>query len=729
MPGTIGADNRTDTSSFETPFPRHMQLNPAKANMTETSPPVIALEIEGPVALVGLNNPPVNAASQALRAGLVKAMDQLADNDAVEVIAVYGMGRTFIAGADIREFGKPPQAPSLPDVCNRIEAMQKPVLSVLHGNALGGGLEVALATHARVAVDGLTVGFPEVTLGIIPGAGGTQRAPRLTGMKTALDLITTGKRIGAKEALSHGLIDKVVAGDPRDVALESAQAVLSGELPTRRTGTLTVDNDTAALKDAAETLRKKQPLLFSPHKCVEAVAASVKPLEEGLAEERRLFLECMESPQRAGLINAFFAERAVAKIPEAGARPRTVNAVGVIGGGTMGSGIATACLLSGLTVTLAEQNAEAAERGRATIETNLDGAVKRGKLSSDRCAEILSNHLSTTTDYQDFAEADLVIEAVFEDMNVKRQVFRQLDDICKEGAVLATNTSYLDVNEIAAETRRPEDVIGLHFFSPAHVMKLLEVVVADKTAADVVATGFALGKRLKKIAVRAGVCDGFIGNRILSTYKKAAEYLMMDGASPQEIDTALTNYGFAMGPFMVADLAGLDIAWAARKRLAATRAPEERYIPIADRICEQGWFGRKTGKGYYVYGADGPSPNPEALAIIADERTKAGIAPTAFSEKDITDFIMTAIVMEAATVLEDGIALRPIDIDAVYLFGYGFPRFRGGPMHMADAIGAAELVRRIEDYAKTDNYFWKVPQSLAEMARDGSTFADRNKEA
>lgn len=694
--------------------------------MTNTYDQMVTVETSGAIALVAINNPPVNAASLAVRDGLVKAMDQLSADDAIKVVAIYGAGKTFIAGADIREFGKPPQAPWLPDVCNRIEAMEKPVISVLHGNALGGGLEVALSTHARIALPDLTIGFPEVTLGILPGAGGTQRAPRLAGIPASLELITTGNRIGAEEALKIGLIDEILSGEPRDLALQGAQRVLDGDLETRRTGDLATVADAASIETTASTLKRKQPNLFSPHKCVEAVAASTLPLTDGLKEERRLFSECMESPQRAGLIHAFFAERAVTKIPEAGETPRPVKLVGVIGGGTMGSGIATACLLAGLDVILAERDEAGLERGRAIITGNLDGAVKRGKLSDAGRGEILETKLKTTTDYASFAAADLVIEAVFEDMGVKKDVFSQLDAICRPGAILATNTSYLDINEIAAATSRPQDVIGLHFFSPAHVMKLLEVVVADKSAPDAVATGFALGKQLKKIAVRAGVCDGFIGNRILNTYKKAADYLMMDGASPEEVDQAMVNYGFAMGPFAVGDLSGQDIGWAARKRQAPNRSANERYIAIPDRLCEAELFGRKTGQGYYVYGEGAPALNPAAVAIIEAERAKAGVTPRSFTEDEITARIMTAIIKEAISILEDGIALRPIDIDAVYLFGYGFPRFRGGPMHTADAIGASELVRRIETYAQEDTFFWKVPKLLRETAERGGKFAELN---
>ncbi|GAB2206495.1 3-hydroxyacyl-CoA dehydrogenase NAD-binding domain-containing protein [Roseibium sp. ROS1] len=687
---------------------------------------VVSIEINGSVGLIALDNPPVNAASHAIRSGLWQAVETLQQTDGVEVIALYAKGRTFIAGADIREFGKPPLDPWLPELCNFIESTSRPIVCVLHGTTLGGGLEVAMSCHARVALTGSKVGLPEVTLGILPGAGGTQRAPRLAGIATALDMITSGKPMGADEALANGLIDRIVEGDPRDVALSSAKDLLAGDLPNRKTGDLTAEPDPAAIEAMRTKLAKSQPLLFSPHKCVDAVEACHLPIRDGMKEERRLYEECMASPQRAGLIHAFFSERAVTKIPEATATAREINSVGVIGGGTMGSGIATAILLAGLPVTLTERDQDGLDRGVATITRNLDGAVKRGKLSEAGRDDILAAKLGTSTDLGALSDADLVIEAVFEDMGVKRDIFQTLDKVCKAGTVLASNTSYLDINEIAATTSRPQDVIGLHFFSPAHVMRLLEVVVADKTGADVVATGFALARKLKKIAVRSGVCDGFIGNRIMTFYKKAADYMMMDGASPEQIDTAMRGFGFAMGPYQVADLAGLDISWAANKRRAATRPAEERYIPIADRLCENGWFGRKTGQGFYIYDDQGSRPNPEALAIIDAEREKAGVTPRSFTEDEIVSRFMTAMISEAVRVLEEGIALRPIDIDAVFLNGYGFPRFRGGPLHTADVIGAGELVRRIEEYAREDAYYWKVPALLRQIAETGGTFAEMN---
>ncbi len=687
---------------------------------------VVQVERVGQVALVRIDNPPVNAAGHALRVALSDTVRALDADPSVAVIALYGAGGSFIAGADIREFGKPVQEPWLPRVCNTLETSTTPVIAYVHGVALGGGLEVALGCHARIAAPGTMVGFPEVTLGILPGAGGTQRAPRLAGIPAALDLIVTGRRIPAEEALTLGLVDRIEAGEPRDMALGMAEEVLGGTLPTRRVRDIETTPDDAALEAKAAELRATQAHLFSPHKCVEAVAASLLPIDEGLARERALYDECIASPQRAGLIHAFFAERAVTKIPEASATPRAVTSAGVIGAGTMGSGIATAMLLAGLSVTLVERDAAGLERGMATIAANLDGAVKRGKLTADKRAAMLSSALTGSLDMGALGQADVIVEAAFEDMGVKEEIFGTLDRVAKPGAVLASNTSYLDVNRIAAATARPGDVIGLHFFSPAHVMRLLEVVVADATAPEVVATGFALAKRLRKIAVRSGVCDGFIGNRIMMHYRKAADYLMLDGASPAEIDAAIEGFGFAMGPFSVMDLAGLDIGWASRKRQAPTRPAAERYVHVADRLCEGGNFGRKTGAGFYIYDGRDKRPNPEVARLIEAERAEAGITPRSFTPEEIVARYMTAMIVEAARVVEEGIALRPIDVDAVKLFGYGFPRFRGGPLHHADTLGAAEIVARIEHYAAEDAHYWQVPEVLRRMAAEGGSFAVLN---
>ena len=687
---------------------------------------LISIERQGDIALVCIDNPPVNATGQQVREGLQQAIEQLNAEGTAKVIAIYAAGRTFVAGADIREFGKPPKAPALPDVFNVIEDSAIPVISVMHGTALGGGFELGLSTHARIGIEGLRVGLPEINLGLLPGAGGTQRVPRLAGIPMALDMALSGRMVSAKEALEKGLIDRLESGDPRDVALKAAQDVLDGTLATRRTCDLDTPRDDKALEDTAAMLKKKQAHLFSPHKIVEAVRASYLPRAEGLKIERQAFVDSMDTPQRAGMIHAFFGERAVSGIPEAKGDTRPLDKIGVIGGGTMGSGIATSCLLAGIPVTLVEVAQDGLDRGVATITKNIDGAVSRGKLAADKRDAVLGM-LTPSLEMEALADVDLVIEAVFEQMDVKKEIFTKLDSICKDGAILASNTSYLDVNEIAACTGRPQDVLGLHFFSPAHVMRLLEIVQGEKTAADVLATGFALAKKLKKVGVLAQVCDGFIGNRILAHYSKTASYLVLDGASPQQVDDALEGFGFAMGPHKVGDLAGLDIGWMTRKRKAATRDPNERYAgDVADRICEEGWFGRKTGKGYYLYDGGAPVPNPEVAKIIDAVRAEKGITPRDFTDQEIVDRYMTAMIVEAARVVEDGTAKRPVDVDMVFLFGYGFPRFRGGPLHYADTVGAKELVSRIETYAKEDPHYWQVPPILRKMAEDGTKFADLN---
>ena len=503
---------------------------------------------------------------------------------------------------------------------------------------------------------------------------------------------------------------------------------MSGELTARRTGEIEIEPDPAVLQAARDKLANKRPALAAPQRCVDAIAFAGLPIAEGLNAERALFLDLMESPDRQGLIHAFRAERTVKHIPEGEARPRVINSAGVIGGGTMGVGIATALLQAGIPVTLIEMTPEGAEKARDRVVDNLEGAAKRGKMSAATRDEKLAM-LTAEVGLEHLEQVDVVIEAVFEDMKVKTQIFRDLDRICKPGAVLGTNTSYLDVNEIAAATSRPQDVIGLHFFSPAHIMRLLEVVVADQTTPDVVATAFAMAGKMKKVAVRSGVCDGFIGNRILAHYRKAADYMLLDGASFQQIDRALEDFGFAMGHFAVGDLAGQDIGWATRKRMAQTRPAEERYVSISDRICEMGWFGRKTGKGYYLYGDPKTrTPNPGAVAIVTSERAAEGGTSHAFSDDEIVDRYMTAMISEAARVVEEGIALRPVDVDAVFLFGYGFPRHLGGPLNYADRIGAQTLVERIEGYAKEDPYYWQMPNLLRELAQSGRRFADLNKE-
>ncbi|AZV76873.1 3-hydroxyacyl-CoA dehydrogenase [Parasedimentitalea marina] len=691
---------------------------------------VIRYERVGDIAVLTAQNPPVNALGLDVRRGLLSGFER-AEAEGAKAVLIYGDGRTYFAGADIREFGKPMQAPSFPDLCSRVEASPLMVVSSLHGTALGGGLEVALSSHYRIAVPSAKMGLPEVHLGILPGAGGTQRLPRVAGVEIALDMITTGRPICAAKALEAGIIDRVAEGEPRDIGLAYTQELLDAGAPRRPVCDLPAPQSVDFDSRYDELLKKSRGQL-SPATALRAVQAACEAdsFDAGLRRERELFMELMNSDQRLGLVHAFFSERAVSKLPELkGVAPRALAEIGVIGGGTMGAGIATAALLSGLNVTLLEMTDTAADAARGRIEGNLQGALKRGKISAEQFTVLTTQSLSLAVDYSALAQADLVIEAVFEDMAVKKTVFTQLDAVCKPGAILASNTSYLDVDDIAACTTRPEDVIGLHFFSPAHVMKLLEVVVADKTAIDVVATGFALGKMLGKITVRAGVCDGFIGNRILATYRACADHMILDGASPYQIDAALTDFGFAMGPFAVADLAGLDIGWASRKRLAPTRDPRARVPSFPDKLCEDGHFGQKTGKGYYIYeaGKRGGTANPDVPGLIDANRAELGLTPRAFTDAEIIRRYMCAMVNEAAKVVGEGIARRPLDVDMTLLFGYGFPRYRGGPLKWADIQGLDGILADIKSYAEEDDFFWQPAPLLQQLVAEGRSFEDLNK--
>ncbi|MEQ3707740.1 MAG: 3-hydroxyacyl-CoA dehydrogenase NAD-binding domain-containing protein [Tateyamaria sp.] len=692
----------------------------------------IAYARHGDIAVLTVKNPPVNALSQAVRQGLWDGMDTAEADTGVRAVLIVGEGRAFFAGADIKEFGKPPLNPHLPDLIRRIEASPLIVVASMHGVSLGGGLEVALGCHYRIAVPSARVGLPEVHLGLIPGAGGTQRLPRLAGVDAALDVMTTGRQIGAAQAHDLGIIDVIKDGDPAENGLAYARELLDAAATRRAVSELPLPApiDWDATFDATLARSKGQ---ISPAWCVRAIeAAYAGDFDAGMKAERKIFFDLMQTDQRKGMIHAFFSERAVGNLPELkGVAPREVSRIGVIGGGTMGAGIATAALLAGLRVHLLEMSPEAGEAARGRIESNLSGALRRGKISADQHSKILGDALQVVTDYDALAEADLVIEAVFEDMAVKKVVFAELDRVCKPGAVLASNTSYLDINEIAATTSRPGDVLGLHFFSPAHVMKLLEVVVADATAPDVAATGFALGKALGKISVRAGVCDGFIGNRILSTYRTCADHMILDGASPYQIDATLEAFGFAMGPFAVADLAGLDIGWAVRKRKRAEGIdPRARDAAYADKLCEDGHFGQKTGKGYYDYaaGAKARVPNPDVMPLIEAERAAQGITPRDFDDDEIVRRYMASMVNEAAKVVGEGIARRPLDVDMTLLFGYGFPRYRGGPLKWADIVGLEGLLSDIKQYAADDPYFWEPAPLLEELVAEGRTFDDLNKE-
>lgn len=701
----------------------------------------VARAMHGDILVVTIDNPPVNALGVDVRRGLTAAIDAAGADAAVKAVLIVGSGKTFIGGADIREFGKPPMTPFLPDVCNGIEACSKPVVAVIHGAALGGGLEIALAAHYRLALPGAKLGLPEVALGLLPGAGGTQRTPRLIGAAAALDMMLSGRHVGAAEAARLGLVDRVVDGaDPLAAGLAYAQELVQGGAPVRRTRDAAQIADTDAQRAAIDSARaetaKKSRGLFSPLKIVDAVQGALElPFDDGQALERRLFLECLDSPQRAGLVHAFFAERETARAPETrSAKPRPIDSIGVVGGGTMGAGIAVAVLDAGLPVTMVERDDEALARGRNHIEKVYDGLIAKGRITPD-AKDATMARFNGSTSYDALAQADLVIEAVFEDMAVKHAVFAELDRVCKPGAVLATNTSYLDIDEIAAAISRPQDVVGLHFFSPANIMKLLEIVVPAKVSDDVVATAFDLAKKLRKVPVRAGVCDGFIGNRILAVYGQAAHAMMEDGASPYQIDKALRDFGYPMGPFQVSDLAGGDIGWATRKRRAPTRDPRARYVQIADRLCERGWFGQKAGRGYYLYpdGARVGTPDPDVEAIIDAERERAGAlsgkTPRSFSDAEIVRRYLAAMINEGANVVHQKIALRPLDVDVTFVHGYGFPSYRGGPMHYADTVGLPTILADIREFAKEDPLFWQPSPLLVELVDKGASFASLNQSA
>ncbi|SHG93577.1 3-hydroxyacyl-CoA dehydrogenase NAD-binding domain-containing protein [Marivita hallyeonensis] len=637
---------------------------------------------QGDLAIVTIDNPPVNATSQAVRQVLSDAVRQTSSDPDVRAVVLRCAGRTFVAGGDVTEFDKPPVPPHLPDVIAAIEDADKPWIAALHGSVLGGGLELAMGCHARIGAPATKLGLPEVSLGLIPGAGGTVRLPRLVEADLALDMVATGKPISAERALKAGLIDRIAEGDLLDAAKELARRTTAPRRTLSRPARPPKDPNAFAAE--AATLRARARGQNSPVAAVAAIERALElPADAALAAERQDFLELKADPQSKALRRMFFAERQTLKDdPRAAGTARPLAHIGVVGGGTMGAGIAAAALLSGLSVTMVERDADALAAGQGRVGDILDGSLKRGKISPKRHAEIQAV-FAGSVDYAALSDADLVIEAVFEDIQVKTTVFKALDSATRPDAVLATNTSYLDVGQIASAVSDPSRVIGLHFFSPAHIMKLLELVVPDRASPDAVATGAALGKRLGKITVLSGVCDGFIGNRIMSAYRREADYMIEDGALPADVDKAMRDFGFPIGVFEMQDLAGLDIAWAMRKRRAATRDPNERYIEIADRLCEQGRLGRKTGKGWYRYSGKTAEVDPEVTALIEAESARKGIVRKPLSDDAIMARILTVMQTEGRAILSEGIAAKSSDIDVVMVNGYGFPRWRGGPMFMA----------------------------------------------
>jgi 3-hydroxyacyl-CoA dehydrogenase len=691
----------------------------------------VSLERHDGVAIISIDNPPVNALSHAVREGIKSCIEKAAADTAVEAIVIICAGRTFIAGADIREFGRPPEPPHLPDLVEQIEASDKPVVAAMHGTALGGGLEVALGCHYRVAAKSASLGFPEVNLGLLPGASGTQRSPRLIGAARALDMMLSGKPVKAQAALDYGLVDQVCDdADLRDTAIKfAASQVANGPRRIRDMQVPNVEPDLFE-KTRAGIARKTRGLI-SPEKIIQCVELSTQVgFDEGLMAEREFFLECKNSPQSDGLRHAFFAERAVSKVPGVGkdTAVREINTVAILGAGTMGAGIAYNCLTAGYAVYLLDNNAEGLDRGATTIRKLYEGGVARGKISEEKMNDGIGR-LSTTEDYGDIADADLIIEAVFENMAIKKEVFEKLDSVCKDGAILATNTSTLDVDAIASATKRPQDVIGLHFFSPAHIMRLLEIVRGAETSNEVIATSLALAKRLRKIGAVVGNCFGFVGNRMLYSYGRENQFLLLEGAPPEQIDKVLFDWGMAMGPNAVGDLAGLDVGYKVRQE--RTDLPDDpRFYRVADLLAEQGRFGQKTGKGMYLYeeGARTPTPDPEVQALINNESEKLGITRRDIEPREIIERCIYGLITEGARILEDGIAARSSDIDVIWTNGYGFPRHRGGPMHYADTVGLKSVYEKVCEFR--DQFgaeFWDPPGLLKDLAGKDQKFSDFDK--
>ncbi|MGE5115930.1 MAG: 3-hydroxyacyl-CoA dehydrogenase NAD-binding domain-containing protein [Betaproteobacteria bacterium] len=692
-------------------------------------------EVRGDVAVITLTNPPVNGLGYDTRRGIADGLERAGSDPAVKAIVITGAGKAFSGGADIREFGSPKAIaePNLLSLIAALDASEKPAVAALHSVAMGGGLELALGCHYRVAAPGCKIALPEVKIGLIPGAGGTQRLPRVLGLENALNMIVSGEPVASEllaRAPGQKLIDRMIEGDLVEGAVAFAREK-AGARPLPRVRDLKVEhpNPQAYLQFARNTVKAMSRNFPAPLECVEAVAASTTmKFDDGMKAERERFLALMLTPECKALRHAFMAERAASKIPDVpeDTPVRPVNRVAVIGAGTMGGGITMNFLNAGIPVVLLEMKQEALDRGVATIRKNYEAQVKKGKLKQEKYDERMKL-LSTTLNYADIKDADMAIEAVFEDMAVKEQVFKTLDEVMKPGAILATNTSTLDVNRIAAFTKRPQDVIGTHFFSPANVMKLLEVIRGEKTAKDVLATVMALGKKIRKTCVVSGVCDGFIGNRMIEQYSRQAGFLLEEGCTPEQVDKAIEKFGFAMGPFRMGDLAGNDVGWYIRKRRYVEK-PHLRYSKTADLLCEMGRFGQKTGAGWYDYapGKRDAIASPLVVEMIEKHRKELGIAPRKIADEEIVGRLVYALVNEGARIVDEGIALRASDIDMVYLTGYGFPLWRGGPMCYADTVGLYNVVQAMKRFARNprdDGQFWQPAPLLARLAAEGKTFS------
>jgi 3-hydroxyacyl-CoA dehydrogenase len=688
-------------------------------------------QVNGSVAVITLNNPPVNGLGLATRTAAVAGIKRALDDDAVKAIVITGAGKAFSGGADIKEFNSPKALaePSLHTLIATVENATKPVVAAIHTVCMGGGLELALGCHYRVAMPGAQIALPEVKLGLLPGAGGTQRLPRVLGLEMALNMIVSGTPVASDKLAKTALFDEVLAAD---ADLVGAAVAFAGKvadvrpLPKVRDRKVDYPNHEAFLQFSRNTVKAMSGPFPAPLECVETVGAAVtKKFEDGLKFERERFLHLIQTTESKALRHAFIGERQCSKVPDVPADTpvRAIKAAAVIGAGTMGGGIAMNFLNAGVPVTLLETRQEALDKGMATIRKNYENTMKKGKLTQEKLDQRMAL-LSGTLSYVDIGQADIVVEAVFEDMGVKETVFRKLDEVMKQGAILASNTSTLDVDKIAGFTQRPQDVIGLHFFSPANVMKLLEIVRGAKTGKDVLATALALSKKLKKTGVVSGVCDGFIGNRMIEQYSRQAGFLLEEGCLPEQVDKAVEKFGFAMGPFRMGDLAGNDIGWYIRKR-RYVESPEISYSKTADLLCELGRFGQKTGAGWYDYKAGDRKAYPSDLVndMIVKHSADIGVARRKISDQEIVERLVFALVNEAALILEEGIALRASDIDMVYLTGYGFPLFRGGPMFYADTVGLPNVLAAIEKYGRGHHgEAWKPAPLLQRLAAEGKTF-------
>jgi 3-hydroxyacyl-CoA dehydrogenase len=699
---------------------------------------LVQLESENGIAVITINNPPVNALSPGVPEGISEALDQIAKDDSITAAVLIGGGRTFVAGADIKEFGKmtsgKARGAGLLPLLLKIEDSAKPVIVAIHGTAFGGGMELAMAGHYRVSVAAAQFGQPEVKLGLIPGAAGTQRLPRLAGVSKAVEMCVSGNPVNADEALKLGLVERIIEGDLLAGALVFAREVAGKPAPKTRERNERLRNaaeNTLIFSAARETAAKKQRGLLAPARAIDAVEAATKlPFEEGCEFEQKLFIECLFSEQSKSLIHVFFSEREAAKIPDV---PRQTNVIpihsaAVVGAGTMGGGIAMVLANAGIPVLLKEADQAALERGLGTIQSNYTNSVKRGRFSQQTAEERLKRITPTLT-YDDFPNADLVIEAVFEGMALKKEVFKALDRVCKSGAILASNTSTLSIDEIASATSRPESVIGTHFFSPANVMRLLEIVRGKASSKEVVATCMQLAKTLGKVGVLVGNCRGFVGNRMFGPYRREAQFLVEEGASVEAVDQALTDFGMAMGPLATGDLAGLDVGWRIRKEYRHLEVAGIRQPFVEDRLCELGRYGQKTGAGWYKYdGQRRAAPDPAVGELVRKWIEETGIVQRQISAAEITDRCLYALVNEGARILEEGYALRASDIDTIYINGYGFPAHRGGPMWYADTVGLKRVYDRICEFHRPHGEIWQPAPLLKQLAEQGKTFAEFGRE-